>query len=103
MVDRMVGLSDRHRFCGRRLREDLSAGRVQSVALRIICRQGRRDQCICTGRVLEPWMHSFQVTGEKKPLTAKFYGTTKGKDGRFTPRGRDGSGAGCPERCSIFM
>ena len=26
-----------------------------------------------------PWMQMFNVTGEKKPLTAKFYGTEKEK------------------------
>ena len=58
----------------------LSAGRVQSVALRIIA--DREDE-IAAFIPEEYWSldANFKVKGEKKPLTAKFYGT---KDEKIT-------------------
>ena len=59
-----------------KVKRGLSAGRVQSVALRIIC--DREDE-INAFIPEEYWSleGEFQVKGEKKPLTAKFYGTDK--------------------------
>ena len=54
----------------------MSAGRVQSVALRII---GDREDEINAFIPEEYWTldASFEVEGEKKPVTAKFYGRDK--------------------------
>ena len=58
------------------MKRGLSAGRVQSVALRIIC--DREDE-INSFIPEEYWSleGEFRVKGEKKPLQAKFYGTDK--------------------------
>ena len=61
-----------------KVKRGLSAGRVQSVALRIIAdREEEIDQFIPE----EYWTLDavLKVNGEKKPLTAKFYGTKEGK------------------------
>ena len=59
-----------------RVKRGLSAGRVQSVALRIIC---DREEEINSFIPEEYWSldGEFKVHGEKKPLKAKFYGTDK--------------------------
>ena len=59
-----------------KVKRGLSAGRVQSVALRIIC--DREDE-INAFIPEEYWSldGEFRVKGEKKPLKAKFYGTDK--------------------------
>lgn len=61
-----------------KIKRGLSAGRVQSVALRIIC--DREDE-INAFIPEEYWTLDalFQIKGEKKPLVAKYYGTTEGK------------------------
>ncbi len=61
-----------------KVKRGLSAGRVQSVALRIIC--DREDE-INAFIPEEYWTLEAQlgVKGEKKPLVAKFYGDEKGK------------------------
>ena len=61
---------------GKSQKRGLSAGRVQSVALRIIC--DREDE-INAFIPEEYWSldGEFRVKGEKKPLKAKFYGTDK--------------------------
>ena len=63
-----------------KVKRGLSAGRVQSVALRIIA--DREDE-IAAFIPEEYWSldANFKVKGEKKPLTAKFYGT---KDEKIT-------------------
>lgn len=61
-----------------KVKRGLSAGRVQSVALRIIAdREEEIDQFIPE----EYWTLDavLKVKGEKRPLTAKFYGTKDGK------------------------
>ena len=61
-----------------KVKRGLSAGRVQSVALRIIAdREEEIDQFIPE----EYWTLDavLKAKGEKKPLTAKFYGTKEGK------------------------
>ena len=61
-----------------KVKRGLSAGRVQSVTLRIIA---DREEQINAFIAKEYWTLSgeFQVAGEKKPLVADFYGTTKEK------------------------
>jgi len=61
-----------------KVKRGLSAGRVQSVALRIIA---DREEEINTFIPEEYWSleGTFQVKGEKKPLVAKFYGTADKK------------------------
>ena len=61
-----------------KVKRGLSAGRVQSVALRLIA---DREEEINAFIPEEYWTMDavFQVPGEKKPLLAKFYGTDKQK------------------------
>ena len=77
VLDRMVGYRISPLLWAK-IKRGLSAGRVQSVALRIIC--DREDE-INAFIPEEYWTLDalFQVPGEKKPLVAKYYGTTDGK------------------------
>ena len=77
MVDRMVGYRISPLLWAK-VKRGLSAGRVQSAALQIIA---DRDEEINAFVPEEYWSldAQFKVTGEKKPVTAKFYGTTKEK------------------------
>ncbi len=77
MLDRMVGYRISP-ILWAKVKRGLSAGRVQSVALRLIA---DRDEEINAFVPEEYWSLDavFQVKGEKKPLTAKFYGTVKEK------------------------
>lgn len=77
MLDRMVGYRISP-ILWAKVKRGLSAGRVQSVALRIIA---DREEEINAFVPEEYWTldAQFQVKGEKKPLTAKFYGTTEEK------------------------
>lgn len=61
-----------------KIKRGLSAGRVQSVALRIIC---DREEEINAFIPEEYWTleAAFAIEGEKKPLYAKYYGTTEEK------------------------
>lgn len=72
MLDRMVGYSISPLLWAK-VKRGLSAGRVQSVALRIIC--DREDE-INAFLPEEYWSldASFNIKGDKKPLEAKFYG-----------------------------
>lgn len=77
MLDRMVGYRISP-ILWAKVKRGLSAGRVQSVALRLIA---DREEEI-NGFVPEEYWSldaAFAVRGEKKPLTAKFYGTPKEK------------------------
>ena len=76
-LDRMVGYRISPLLWAK-IKRGLSAGRVQSVALRIIC---DREAEINAFIPEEYWTleASFDVKGEKKPLVAKYYGTTEGK------------------------
>ena len=78
MLDRMVGYTISPLLWAK-VKRGLSAGRVQSVALRIIC---DREEEINSFIPEEYWSLSgeFLVDGEKKPLEAKFYGTDKKMD-----------------------
>ena len=75
MLDRMVGYSISPLLWAK-VKRGLSAGRVQSVALRIVC---DREEEINSFIPEEYWSldGEFKVHGEKKPLKAKFYGTDK--------------------------
>ena len=75
MLDRMVGYTISPLLWAK-VKRGLSAGRVQSVALRIIC---DREEEINSFIPEEYWTldGEFKVAGERKPLFAKFYGTDK--------------------------
>ena len=62
----------------KKIKRGLSAGRVQSVALRILC--DREDE-INAFIPEEYWSldANLMLAGEKKPVSAKFYGTAKKK------------------------
>lgn len=77
VLDRMVGYRISPLLWAK-IKRGLSAGRVQSVALRIIC---DREEEIAAFIPEEYWSLDVQlaVAGEKKPLTAKYYGTKDGK------------------------
>ena len=74
-LDRMVGYKISPLLWAK-VKRGLSAGRVQSVALRIIA---DREEEIAAFVPEEYWSldATFTVEGEKKPLVAKFYGTDK--------------------------
>ena len=76
-LDRMVGYKISPVLWAK-VKRGLSAGRVQSVALRIIC---DREEEINAFIPEEYWTldASFAVAGEKKPLLAKYYGTVEEK------------------------
>lgn len=77
VLDRMVGYSISP-ILWAKIKRGLSAGRVQSVALRLIC--DREDE-INSFIQEEYWSieAAFNVKGERKPLTARFYGNADGK------------------------
>ena len=77
MLDRMVGYTISPLLWAK-VKRGLSAGRVQSVALRIIC--DREDE-INAFVPEEYWTLDVDlaVKGEKKPIVAKYYGTTSEK------------------------
>ncbi len=77
ILDRMVGYRISPVLWAK-VKRGLSAGRVQSIALRIICdREKEIEEFIPE----EYWTldASINVRSEKKPITAKYYGTTDGK------------------------
>ncbi len=77
ILDRMIGYRISPLLWDK-VKRGLSAGRVQSVALRIICdREAEIDAFVPQ----EYWSldAAFSVKGMKKPFRAKFYGTTEGK------------------------
>ena len=77
ILDRMVGY-EISPLLWAKVKRGLSAGRVQSVALRIIC---EREDEINAFIPEEYWTldAAFSIPGEKRPLLAKFYGNEKGK------------------------
>ena len=77
VLDRMVGYRISPLLWAK-IKRGLSAGRVQSVALRIIC--DREDE-INAFVPEEYWSLNvcLSVKGEKKPVCAKYYGTVAGK------------------------
>lgn len=77
VLDRVVGYGISPLLWAK-IKRGLSAGRVQSVALRMICdRENEIDVFIPE----EYWTMeaSLNIKGEKKPLVAKFYGDRNGK------------------------
>lgn len=76
-LDRMVGYMISPVLWAK-VKRGLSAGRVQSVALRIIC---DREEEINAFIPEEYWTleASLAIPGEKKPLVAKYYGTVDEK------------------------
>lgn len=77
MLDRMVGYTISP-LLWTKVKRGLSAGRVQSVALRLIC---DREEEISAFIQEEYWSLDvfLKVDKEKKPLVAKFYGESKEK------------------------
>ncbi|MCR5790824.1 MAG: type I DNA topoisomerase, partial [Lachnospiraceae bacterium] len=77
MLDRMVGYRISPVLWAK-VKRGLSAGRVQSVALRLIC---DREEEIDAFIPAEYWTLDarFSVAGEKKPLTAHYAGKKDGK------------------------
>lgn len=77
ILDRMMGYKISPLLWAK-VKRGLSAGRVQSVALRIIC---DREEEINAFIPEEYWTLDAQLKGkqEKKPLIAKFHGTEQGK------------------------
>ena len=78
VLDRMVGYKISPLLWAK-IKRGLSAGRVQSVALRIIC---DREEEINAFIPEEYWTleAKFKVEGEKKPLTAKYHGDIASKE-----------------------
>lgn len=76
-LDRMVGYKISP-FLWKKVKRGLSAGRVQSVALRIVC---DREEEINAFIPEEYWSldAKLSVKGEKKPLAAKLYGKNNDK------------------------
>lgn len=76
-LDRMVGYKISPVLWAK-VKRGLSAGRVQSVALRIIC---DREEEIDAFIPEEYWTLDavLKIPGERKPLVAKYYGTTEKK------------------------
>ncbi len=76
-LDRMVGYRISPLLWAK-IKRGLSAGRVQSVALRIIC---DREEEINAFVPEEYWTLNvnLNVRGEKKPICAKYYGDASGK------------------------
>lgn len=77
ILDRMVGY-EISPVLWAKVKRGLSAGRVQSVALRIIC---DREEEISAFIPEEYWTldAELSIPGEKKPLLAKFHGDENGK------------------------
>ena len=79
ILDRMVGY-EISPVLWAKVKRGLSAGRVQSVALRLIC---SREEEISAFIPEEYWSLDVDLTasGLKKPLTAHYYGTNGKKEG----------------------
>ena len=77
ILDRIVGYKISPLLWAK-VKRGLSAGRVQSVALRIIC---DREEEINAFIPEEYWTldAELKIAGEKKPLLAKFYGDSESK------------------------
>ncbi len=77
VLDRIVGYSISP-LLWRKVKKGLSAGRVQSVALKIIC---DREEEIKAFVPEEYWdiTGAFSLNGARKQFKAKFHGTLKGK------------------------
>ena len=78
VLDRMVGYRISPLLWAK-VKRGLSAGRVQSVALRLVA---DREEEINAFIPEEYWTLDviLKIKGEKRPLTAKFYGTDQKKN-----------------------
>ncbi len=77
ILDRMVGYSISP-LLWEKVKRGLSAGRVQSVALRMICDREEEINAFIPEEYWNLEAYLFQEGG-KKPLTAKFHGSKEGK------------------------
>lgn len=96
MLDRMVGYRISP-LLWEKVKRGLSAGRVQSVALRMIC--DREDEI--NSFIPEEYWNldaTMRVPGSKKTLTAKFYGDTSGKVAIHNKEELDGILAGLKDQ-----
>ena len=87
MLDRMVGYSISPLLWAK-VKRGLSAGRVQSVALRMIC--DREDEI--NAFIPEEYWNleaDFLMKGSKKPLAARYYGSKDTKGGKDTIRNKE--------------
>lgn len=87
MLDRMVGYRISP-LLWKKVKRGLSAGRVQSVALRMIC--DREDEI--NAFIPEEYWNldaKLLLKGAKKPLTAKYYGGDNGKNGKTGIRSKE--------------
>ena len=87
MLDRMVGYRISP-LLWKKVKRGLSAGRVQSVALRMIC--DREDEI--NAFIPEEYWNldaKLLLKGAKKPLTAKYYGSDNGKNGKTGSRSKE--------------
>ena len=87
MLDRMVGYRISP-LLWKKVKRGLSAGRVQSVALRMIC--DREDEI--NAFIPEEYWNldaKLLLKGAKKPLTAKYYGSDNGKNGKTGIRSKE--------------
>ena len=87
MLDRMVGYRISPLLWAK-VKRGLSAGRVQSVALRMIC--DREDEI--NAFIPEEYWNleaGLLMKGSKKPLTARYYGTRDAKGGKTTIRNKE--------------
>ncbi len=87
MLDRMVGYRISPLLWAK-VKRGLSAGRVQSVALRMIC--DREDEI--NSFIPEEYWNleaSLQLKGSKKPLKAKYYGARDQKGGKAAIHSKD--------------
>lgn len=87
MLDRMVGYRISPLLWAK-VKRGLSAGRVQSVALRMIC--DREDEI--NAFIPEEYWNleaKLQLKGSKKPLIAKYYGSNDGKNGKTAIRSKE--------------
>ena len=87
MLDRMVGYRISPLLWAK-VKRGLSAGRVQSVALRMIC--DREDEI--NAFIPEEYWNleaDFLMKGSKKPLAARYYGSKDTKGGKDTIRNKE--------------
>ena len=73
VLDRMVGYLISP-LLWEKVKRGLSAGRVQSVALRLDVQTEKKRSMRLFRKNTGRWMPILNVKGEKRPLTARFYG-----------------------------